>query len=116
MHMAKVVVKLLNGDYADEGGVIADLRLMVENCRRCVCMFLHVCPSSARACMHLGVCCANDTRQHPPSLDQICQKLGLILPRRAWFEIRTASARTPLDEMFPTLPVSGLALACLGLH
>lgn len=34
MHMAKVVVKLLNGDYADEGGVIADLRLMVENCRR----------------------------------------------------------------------------------
>lgn len=34
MHMAKVVVKLLNGDYADEGGMIADLRLMVENCRR----------------------------------------------------------------------------------
>lgn len=34
MHMAKVVVKLLNGDYADEGGMIADLRLMVQNCRR----------------------------------------------------------------------------------
>ena len=36
MHMAKVVVKLLNGDYADEGGMIADIRLMVDNCRRYV--------------------------------------------------------------------------------
>lgn len=38
MHMAKVVVKLLNGDYRDEGGMIADLGLMVENCRRYVCV------------------------------------------------------------------------------
>lgn len=37
MHMAKVVVKLLNGDYADEGGMIADLGLMAENCRRYDC-------------------------------------------------------------------------------
>lgn len=36
MHMAKVVVNLLSGDYADEEGMIADLRLMVENCRRYV--------------------------------------------------------------------------------
>lgn len=36
MHMAKVVLKLLNGDYCNEGGMIADLRLMVENCRRYV--------------------------------------------------------------------------------
>ena len=36
MDMATVVVKLLDGDYKDEGGMVADLRLMVENCRRCV--------------------------------------------------------------------------------
>lgn len=40
MHMAKVVVKLLNGDYANEGGMVADLLLMVENCRRCVRLLL----------------------------------------------------------------------------
>lgn len=34
MHMAKVVVKLLSGDYPDEGGMVKDLRLMVDNCRR----------------------------------------------------------------------------------
>ena len=36
MDMATVVVKLLDGDYKDEGRMVADLRLMVENCRRCV--------------------------------------------------------------------------------
>lgn len=36
MDMATVVVKLLDGNYKDEGGMVADLRLMVENCRRCV--------------------------------------------------------------------------------
>lgn len=34
--MATVIIKLLNGEYKDEGGMVADLRLMVENCRRCV--------------------------------------------------------------------------------
>lgn len=50
MHMAKVVLKLLNGDYADEGGMIADLRLMVDNCRRYVHM--HIRSRFLRFCRH----------------------------------------------------------------
>lgn len=34
MDMATVVYKLLGGDYEDAGGMVADLRLMVENCKR----------------------------------------------------------------------------------
>ena len=34
MDMAKVVIKLLTGRYKDEGGMVADLRLMIDNCRR----------------------------------------------------------------------------------
>lgn len=34
--MATVTIKLLNGDYKEEGAMVVDLRLMVENCKRCV--------------------------------------------------------------------------------
>ena len=34
MDMAKVVIKLLTGRFKDEGGMVADLQLMIDNCRR----------------------------------------------------------------------------------
>ena len=36
MDMATVVIKLLTGEYENEGNMVADLRLMLDNCRRWV--------------------------------------------------------------------------------
>ena len=46
MDMSTVVIKLLTGEYGNEGGMVADLRLMLANCRRCVptnSLLIHTC-------------------------------------------------------------------------
>lgn len=35
MDMATVVLKVVTGIYRDEGEMVADLRLVPENCKRC---------------------------------------------------------------------------------